>query len=140
MNTPAGALMLYDGACGLCAASVQFILRHERQHTLRFAALESPLGLAVRARHPELDGIDSMVWVESPDDVARERVSVRADAVLHAARYVGGVWRVALVGHLLPAAFRDAAYDFIARHRHKVFAPPDECYLPPPEVRARFLG
>ncbi|NOT44912.1 MAG: DUF393 domain-containing protein, partial [Acidobacteria bacterium] len=31
-------LLLYDGACGLCAASVQFILRHERGHDLAFVA------------------------------------------------------------------------------------------------------
>ena len=33
---------------------------------------------------------------------------------------------------------RDAVYDFIARHRHRVFGD-DVCFLPPPEVRQRFV-
>ena len=132
-------LMLYDGNCGLCAASVQFILRHERQHTLRFAPLQSAIGARVRARHPALDGIDSMVWVEHEGDPAREHISVRATAVMAAADYVGGIWRVTVIGRLLPAALRDALYDLGARHRHKLFAPPEECYLPPAEMADRFL-
>jgi predicted DCC family thiol-disulfide oxidoreductase YuxK len=131
--------MLYDGSCGLCAASVQFILRHERQHTLRFAALQSALGAEVRARHPEVDGVDSMMWVGDVD-APNERVSVRATAALEAARYLGGPWRMAAIGRVLPASVRDLAYDLIARHRHRFLRAPERCYVPPPEARSRFLG
>ena len=34
------ALLLYDGTCGFCAQSVQFVLRHDRKRrTLRFSSL-----------------------------------------------------------------------------------------------------
>lgn len=127
------ALLLYDGACGLCAASVQFILRHERQHTLRFAPLQGERAAAVRARHPELEGVDSMVWVQG------DRVKVRTDAVIEAARYLGFPWALAVGARLIPRPLRDPFYGFVARHRHKIFTGPEQCYLPPPEVRARFL-
>jgi predicted DCC family thiol-disulfide oxidoreductase YuxK len=133
-------LLLYDGVCGLCAASVQFILRHERRHTLQFAPLQGETAAQVRARHPELNGVDSMVWVERFGDAAAERVAVRSDAVLRAARYIGWPWALAAAGRLLPARLRDAAYDFVARHRHTMFASPEQCYLPPPDTRARFLA
>src|SRR5687768_6749172 len=100
-------LLLYDGSCGMCAASVQFILRHERRHTLQFAPLQSAAAAAIRARHPELEGVDSMVWVE-PDGAGRgERIAVRSAAVIDAAKYVGGAWRLAAIGRLLPARLRD---------------------------------
>jgi predicted DCC family thiol-disulfide oxidoreductase YuxK len=137
ITTPA-PLLLYDGSCGLCAASVQFILRHERRHTLRFAALQSELGAEVRARHPALAGVDSMVWVER--DAAGERVAVRSAAVIEVAKYLGGVWAIGAAGTLVPARIRDAIYDFVARHRHTLLRAPEQCYLPPPDVRARFLG
>jgi predicted DCC family thiol-disulfide oxidoreductase YuxK len=133
-------LLLYDGVCGLCAASVQFILRHERRHTLRFAPLQGETAAQVRARHPELSGVDSMVWVEGFGDAATERVDVRSGAVLRAARYLGGPWTLTAAGRLVPARLRDAVYNFIARHRHTMFAPPEYCYVPPPDMRARFLA
>ncbi len=136
MSAPA-TVLLYDGACGLCASSVQFILAREQAHSLRFAPLQGTFAATVRARHPEIDGVDSMVWVEQAGDPG-ERVHVRSAAVLRAAQYVGGVWRLATAGWLLPRALRDAAYDFMARHRHRLFGG-EQCYLPPPAVRARFL-
>lgn len=132
-------LMLYDGSCGFCAASVQFILRHERQHTLRFAALESELGDALRARHPQLTGVDSMIWVDEQD--GREHIQVRSGAALQAARYLGGTWgALGAIGALFPAPLRDGVYNFIARHRHRIMREPEQCYIPPPAVRARFLS
>ena len=136
--SPAGTpLLLYDGACGLCASSVQFILRHERHHELRFAPLQGALAAGVRTRHPQLQGVDSMVWLEPTP--GGERVFVRSSAALRAAIYMGGAWRLlGRLGLLVPAPLRDAAYDFIARHRHRMFGD-DVCFLPPPEVRRRFV-
>lgn len=132
-------VLYYDGACGFCAASVQFILRHERHGTARFAALQSAAGEALRTRHPELAAVDSMVWVERSDGAGGESVSVRSSAALKAAGYLGGPWRAALVGWLVPAPLRDAVYDLIARHRHRLLRGGERCFLPPPSARARFL-
>jgi predicted DCC family thiol-disulfide oxidoreductase YuxK len=133
-----GAVMLYDGTCGLCASSVQFILRHERQRSLRFAPLQGAFAKAVRSRHPELHDVDSMVWVEPARQGAVESTYVRSAAVLRAAQYVGGAWRLAAIGWIVPRPLRDAIYNFVARHRHRVFGA-EQCYLPPPDVRARFI-
>jgi predicted DCC family thiol-disulfide oxidoreductase YuxK len=130
--------LLYDGTCGFCAASVRFVLHHERRHELRFAALESDLGAAIRARHPEVTGVDSMIWVEpSPSG---ERVLTRSSAALRVARYIGGPWRALTLAYVVPRAIRDAVYDFVARHRHRLVRGPEQCYLPPPAARARFLA
>jgi predicted DCC family thiol-disulfide oxidoreductase YuxK len=131
-------VLLYDGTCGLCAASVQFVLRHERNQSLRFAALESEVGRSIRARHPELATVDSMIWVE-PQSAGGERLLVRSAAALRAAWYLGGPWRLATLGYIVPRGVRDALYDFIARHRHRLARGADRCYIPPPAVRARFL-
>jgi predicted DCC family thiol-disulfide oxidoreductase YuxK len=116
---------------------VQFVLRHERHQSLRFAALESELGRSIRTRHPELAAVDSMIWVEPRPD--GERVMVRSAAALRTARYLGGPWRLAVVGYIIPRMLRDALYDFIARHRHRFTRDAERCYLPPPAMRARFL-
>ena len=133
----AGPVLLYDGTCGFCAESVQLVLRHDRRGTLRFAPLQGALGVAVRSSHPELDGVDSMVWVEP--EGAGSRVLTRSDAGLRIARYLGGWWRLAGAARLVPRPLRNAAYDLIARHRHRLLAGGPSCLVPAPEDRARFL-
>ena len=132
-------VLLYDGTCGFCAESVQLVLRHDRRRTLRFAALQGQFGEAVRARHPELRRIDSVVWVDPAASGKPGRVLVRSDAALQVARYLGGWWRLLEVGRLVPRPVRDAAYDLIARHRHTLSGGGPACLVPAPEERERFL-
>jgi predicted DCC family thiol-disulfide oxidoreductase YuxK len=132
-------VLLYDDACGFCAESVQLVLRHDRRRTLRFAALQGEFGTVVRERHPELGNVDSIVWVEPPAPGREERVLVRSDAALRVARYLGGWWALALPLRLVPRELRDAAYNLIARHRHRLVGSGPSCLLPAPEVRERFL-
>src|SRR5260370_34879595 len=80
-----GPVLLYDGVCGLCNASVSMVLRHDRQGTLRFAALQSSYGEAVKARHPELASVDSIVFVEQSPSGAGGRRFVPSGAAWHCA-------------------------------------------------------
>ena len=138
VETSVGApVLLYDGVCGFCNKSVQLILDHDRRGTLRFAALQSDYGQAVLERHPELRGVDSVVYVESR--AGGERVYIRSDAALKVAAYLGGFWRLLLAARVIPRGLRDHLYDLFARNRYKLFGKYDSCMLPPPEVRSRFL-
>lgn len=129
-------VLLYDGVCGFCNKSVQMILDHDRRGEMRFAALQSEFGEAVVRRHPELGGVDSVVFV---DRSAGERVYVRSEAALRVAEYLGGPWRLFLAARVIPAPVRDFFYNLVARYRYKIFGKYDSCMLPPPEVRSRFL-
>jgi len=138
VETPGGApVLLYDGVCGFCNKSVQMILDHDRRGEMRFAALQSGYGEAVVGRHPELRGVDSVVYVERTP--GGERVHVRSDAALKVAAYLGGLWKVFLLARVVPRGLRDYFYDLFARNRYRFFGKYDACLLPPPEVRARFL-
>jgi predicted DCC family thiol-disulfide oxidoreductase YuxK len=137
---------LYDGACGLCAGSVQLVLRHDPNGPLRFASLQSVFGQAVVARHPGLRGVDSMVWIEPPRSAATgaaeagesaERVYVRSDAVLRVCGYLGGAWSLLRIGYLIPRVIRDGLYAAVARHRRAFRT---ECLLPTNQQRARFIS
>jgi predicted DCC family thiol-disulfide oxidoreductase YuxK len=140
VETFAGApVLLYDGVCGFCNKTVQLILGLDRRGTMRFAALQSGYGLSVVERHPELRGVDSVVFVEAAP-TGGERVYVRSDAALKVASYLGGFWKLFLAARVVPRRVRDYLYDLFARNRYKVFGRYDACMLPPPEVRSRFLG
>ncbi|MBB2988837.1 putative DCC family thiol-disulfide oxidoreductase YuxK [Mycolicibacterium iranicum] len=132
-------VLLYDGICGFCNSAVQTILRLDPHNSLRFAALQGEFAEGVIERHPFLANVDSMVFVENPGR-ADEHVSVKSDAALRVAGYLGGPWRVLRVAGVIPAAIRDALYDGFARIRYRVFGTHDTCPIPAPEVRARFLS
>ena len=133
-------VLLYDGECGFCNKGVQHILKHDKQNTMFFAALQSDYGKSILTRHPELKGVDSLVFVEPLDFAYLEQAFVRSEAALRVARYLGWPWKLALVGYMIPRSVRDYLYDQFARRRYRWFGKYDACLLPAPEVRARFLN
>jgi predicted DCC family thiol-disulfide oxidoreductase YuxK len=133
-----GPVLLYDGQCGFCNSTIQWILRHDPHGSLRFAPLEGTLGGAIRVRHPEATA-DSLLWLEPARGDAPEQLLSRSDAALRVARYLGGSWRLAGVLAIIPRPLRDAGYDLIAKHRHRLAGGSDRCIPSTPAQRARFL-
>ena len=133
-------ILLYDGTCGFCASSVQFVLNRERlSRSLLFATLDGEVGRNIRAAFPETAGVDSIILYKPQSASGAARVMVRSDAALWVASYLGGTWRtLSIMGRLFPRVLRDAVYRFIATHRHKI-AGAESCLVPRPEERARFL-
>jgi predicted DCC family thiol-disulfide oxidoreductase YuxK len=138
-KVPAGPVLLYDGACGFCGATVRFVLRHDRRGTLRFATLGSSFAVRAIERHRAVAGVDSVVWLAPGTPGRPERAFVRSAAALRLAWYLGGAWRLVLAAWIVPRPLRDAAYDLVARHRHRFPGVADACFVPTPEVRARLL-
>lgn len=138
MLISAPATILFDGVCNLCNGFVQFVIRHDRRGQFRFAALQSEAGQALLAAHGQAlpaPGAD-------PDSVllvSGGRVYDRSAAILRITRALGWPWRLLGAGWLLPTAWRDAAYRFVARHRYRWFGRQASCMLPTPELRGRFL-
>lgn len=129
-------LLFYDGGCGLCHNTVRFVMAADRDgRVFRFA----PLGGETFQREVPADRA-----VELPDSFVIQRADgellLRTDAVVHMLRRLGGFWRVpAALLAVIPRAWRDAAYDWIARHRLRFFRKPEAaCPLVPPHLRVRF--
>ncbi len=133
-------VVFYDGVCGLCARFNRFLLSRDRQGRIRFAALQGPLAQAVLPRYgkdpSDLDTICVLVDWKTP----QERVLARLPAILHALRQLDGVWPpIGRLGSLVPVRIADAAYNFVARRRYRLFGKFESCMIPPPEWRQRFL-
>jgi predicted DCC family thiol-disulfide oxidoreductase YuxK len=127
-------MLVYDGECGFCARSVQFILRHEQRHDLLFVPRDSELGKDLR-RQFHLESVESMLWI------ADGKAAIESDATLDAAKYLGGVWAMlATIGWLVPGFLRNSVYRFIAKNRRRLSASATACLVPTIEQRSRFLG
>ena len=128
-------ILLFDGVCNVCNASVQFIVAHERSPVMQFASLQSELGRRM-VRERGLSGdIDTVVLVEG------DRVRTRSSAAVGVLEHLGGAWRVlAALLWLVPRPLRNVGYDVFAHFRYRLFGKRDACMVPTPELRARFLA
>lgn len=131
-------LVLYDGVCGLCDRSVQFLLAHDLDGVLFFAPLQGETASTALDDNGLPNDLKTMVLVENHGSAA-ERVYVRSTAALRMLDLIGGGWRIASWLWIVPRPIRDAVYRWIARNRYDWFGKFDACKLPPPEVKARFL-
>jgi len=131
-----GPVLLYDGSCGVCSQAVQWVLKHERSHALRFAPIESAVGSELRARAGIAADVDSMLWTELRD--GRVHADVRSSAMLRVLGYVGGPWRLLTALRLVPTFIRDACYRAFANVRYRIRA--QSCLVPSALERARFLN
>ena len=126
-------ILVYDGSCGFCSRSVQFILRHERRHDLSVVTRNSELGKGLRRTHG-LESVESMLWLEGGQAL------VESGAVMKAAGYLGGWWRrLAVVGSFCPSYILNGVYKFLAKNRRR-FSSKAVCLIPTPEQRNRFLA
>jgi len=132
-------IVLYDGVCGLCNRLVQFILKRDVHDRFRFASLQSDFTETLLKRHGtdsrDLDTFYLVIDHGKPG----ERVLMRSDAILQVASTLGGIWKLASAGRILPKGLRDGMYRLVARNRYRVFGKHESCLLPSPEHRAKFL-
>lgn len=130
MNHP---IVLFDGVCNLCNSSVQFIIRHDPAGHFHFAALQSDFAREQLKRFQVAGHLDSIVLIE--DGV----LYTRSTAALRVARHLKG-WRWLYLFRWVPPFLRDGVYDLVARYRYRLFGRQQECMLPTPELRARFMN
>ena len=128
-------VLLFDGVCNLCMGSVQFVIRRDPEGVFRFAPLQSSVAEELlEDTDVDPEALDSVVLVDEGE--AYEK----SDAVLRAAGHLGGVYRALVPFRYVPRRLRDAIYDFVAARRYDWFGKQEQCMMPTPEIRSRFLA
>ncbi len=136
--------MFYDGLCGFCHASVQWLLKHDRHDRFRFSPQQSAFATQVLARH----GIDQERMLENNSvylmmdlGTSGERVLQRSDVTVQCLFSLGGIWKVlGYAFQIVPKAARDAAYTVVAKNRFRLAGKYDVCPVPSAQQQAKFLG
>ncbi|HYJ89952.1 MAG TPA: DCC1-like thiol-disulfide oxidoreductase family protein, partial [Pyrinomonadaceae bacterium] len=81
----------------------------------------------------DLIPIDSVILIEN------DKAYTHSTAALKILRRLGAPWSWLYAFVIVPKPIRDWAYRLFARYRYRLFGRKDQCMLPTPEVRARFL-
>lgn len=126
-------IIYYDGECGFCNHSVQWILRHDKKSEFHFAALQSEYAQN-RMKNYNIPIQMNTLILES-----NHKIYQKTDAVLHILYVLGGFWRIISFLRIVPKALRDPFYALIARNRHRILGKKQQCLIPSPAQRAQFL-
>jgi predicted DCC family thiol-disulfide oxidoreductase YuxK len=127
-------IVLFDGVCNLCNGAVQFIIRHDITSRFRFASLQSEFAKQLLKRFGKNSKALDTIYVLDNNELYE-----RSDAALRIAKYLD---RVSWLYHarIIPGFIRDVFYNLIARFRYSFFGRRNECMIPTPELKDRFLS
>lgn len=127
------AIILFDGECNFCDASVHFIIKRDPNGYFQFAAQQSDIGEKLKRQYDVPNNMDSILVID------QHKVYNASDAALHISKHLNRPWSFLHVLKLFPKPIRDVVYKVIAKNRYAWFGKKDSCMIPSPEIRNRFL-
>jgi len=129
-------LILFDGVCNFCNSAINFVIKKDKKALIQFAPLQSEKGRLYFRQYnlPAEEEMKSFVFIED------DKVYTRSTAALRVCRHLKGLWPLLFGFIIVPKFIRDGIYNFIAKNRYKWFGVRDQCMIPTPEVRKRFVG
>jgi predicted DCC family thiol-disulfide oxidoreductase YuxK len=133
-ETEAKGIILFDGVCNFCDATVNFLLKLDTEEKFLFASLQSNTGQNLLTKlSMSTEYFDSFVYVKG------DKFFTKSTAALQIAKDLRKWWQLLYILVFIPAPIRDRCYDWIAKNRYKWFGKKQECAIPTPEMRKRFL-
>jgi predicted DCC family thiol-disulfide oxidoreductase YuxK len=132
---PDYSILYFDGICNLCNGLVQFVIRHNPNGSIRFASLQSEKGrYCLQVMGLDSEKLSTVVFEKNG------RVRMKSDAVLALLWELGGIWKLSVLGRIVPRFLRNSLYDLIAKRRYAWFGKRESCMIPTPELKERFLS
>lgn len=127
-------IVLFDGVCNFCNASINFMIRNDRADYFRFLPLQSEKGKKIVERyHLDPENLQTVILLENG------KIYTRSTAALRIARKLRGAWKLFYAFVIVPPFLRDLVYNVIAKNRYRWWGKQDACMVPTPDVRKKFL-
>ena len=118
-------ILLFDGVCNLCNATVQFVLKRDKNHHFKFASLQSEFGQNFLEKHNlETTDFNTFILIEG------NSYSIRSTAILKVFKRLEGFWKTLYAFIITPKIIRDSLYDVVARNRYSIFGKKKTCMIP----------
>lgn len=137
LNLPADKkIILFDGICNLCNDSVLKVIKNDQKNVFVFCALQSETGKKIIDQLKiNTTKIDSIILYEP--GIA---YYIKSEAAIKIMNEFDGFWKITQIFTLFPTSFNNFFYDFIAANRYKWFGKKENCMIPTPELKAKFLN
>lgn len=133
MDSMQKLIVFYDGDCGFCNKSVQFVLKNEKGKKIHFAALQAEFSVQFfKNKGLEQPNMSTFYFWNG------KKMLQKSTAALSLLKYLKMPFPLGAFFWIIPSLLRDKVYDFVAKRRHKLAA--GFCALPSVEERKRFLN
>lgn len=127
-------VILFDGVCNFCNATVDFVMKRDPQKKFMFGTLQSePAQQILRIHNFDTQDFATLLYLENG------QVFTKSTASLRVAKELSGLWPALYVCILIPRTIRDVVYQFIGRRRYRWMGKRERCRLPAENERARFV-
>ncbi len=128
-------IILFDGVCNFCNASVDFVVARDPKGYFRLGALQSDEAKPYLEEYGiDAGDLSSMVLIENG------RIFRQSSAALRIAKHLSGLWPLLYLFIIVPPFIRNVVYNLIANHRYQWFGKSDTCRVPTDDLRERFLN
>ncbi|MGY5353395.1 thiol-disulfide oxidoreductase DCC family protein [Wenyingzhuangia sp. IMCC45467] len=127
-------VLLFDGVCNLCNNSVQLIIKNDTKNIFKFAPLQNADVIAFLKNQPkDFRNIDAIILITS------KKIYTKSSAALTVAKHLKGLYPLLYIFYVIPKPIRDFVYDFIAKNRYKWYGKKDQCMIPSPKLKNKFI-
>lgn len=128
-------LILFDGVCNLCNASVLYVIKRDKANIFMFAPLQSNIAKQIIGTYNiHSNQIDSILLYEP-----KKGVSYKSTAALKIASKLTFPTNLISVFIIIPSFIRNWVYNFIAKNRYKWYGKKEYCMIPTRELKTKFL-
>lgn len=126
-------ILFFDGVCGLCNTSVDWLLERDTDRKIVFAPLQGETAKSLLSKE-DSENLDTVIAWD------RGKVYRRSEAVFRAVQLLGPRWNLLIAFlNFIPVKIRDIVYRAVAANRYPIFGKRDTCRLPTKEERKFFL-
>ena len=128
------SIILFDGVCNLCNASVNFVIKHDKKKQFLFASFQSDAAKEILLQF-NLKNLneETVILVEN------NKFYDKSTAALKIAKQLNDGFKVLYGFIIVPKFLRDWIYSLIANHRYNWFGKRESCMIPSLELKNRFL-
>ena len=109
-------IIIFDWICNLCNASVQFIIKHDKNDVFRFLALQS-----AKAEQITIGLNKNFVNADTVILIQENKIFTKSEAALRISKYLGWI------------------YEVIAQNRYQWFGKRSTCMVPTEDTKSKFL-
>jgi predicted DCC family thiol-disulfide oxidoreductase YuxK len=131
-------IIFFDGVCGLCNRTVDFVLKEDREGHFLFSPLQGETFQRIARNYPETVKADS-IFVLRCNPKGEEELLLRSDAILYILSKLPRSRWLGRLGYICPGPIRNFLYRLIAATRYPIWGKRDSCRLPTSEEKTRFL-
>ena len=127
-------IIVFDGVCNFCNASVDFVMRRDPHGKFKFGTLQSePAQEILNRLQLRRDDFETFLLLE------QGKPFTKSTAALKIVKHLTGLWPLLGMFLIVPRPIRDGIYDFIARRRNRWMGKRDTCRIPTPAEQERFV-